>query len=123
MHLFDLTLRASSLRSSLSLNRCKQARLIHASYIRLGRQRDGLYTLDRPREVFPRDTLDQGHVIHRNRKHLKLDVQSSAAQSGFDARKSDHPYDAASTKRGTKAACATGGGNSELVGFAEQVGS
>jgi hypothetical protein len=52
-----------------------------------------------------------------------LDVQSEAAQSGFDARNSDHPYDAASTKRGTKAACASGGGNPELVGFAEQVGS
>ena len=67
------------------------------------------------------DILDQDHVI--TRKHLKLNVQSQAAQSGFDARMSEHPYDAASPQRGTKAMCSSGGGNPEQIGFAEQVGS
>ena len=56
-------------------------------------------------------------------KHLKLDVRSEIVQSGFDARQTVHPYDAASAKRGTKAMCASGGGNPEQIGYADQVGA
>jgi len=79
-------------------------------------------------EGFPHKTLRQGHILDPNYRATQKDPHAEAARAGFAARKNlafEHPYDAASPRRGTSFASAEerkGTGNPEGVGFVDQVG-
>ena len=79
-------------------------------------------------EGFPHKTLRQGHILDPVYRATQKDPHAEAARSGFAARKNlgfEHPYEAASPRRGTSFATTEerkSSGNPEGVGFADQVG-